>query len=181
MLLLITGGIAVGVNSLRVNSPSVVRLQPEGASAKPLVPAIANVAERNPTVDSAGAVVTNTDIELAKPTPATPDTTRAQRPHVVLPTITLYNGCGVKQIGERAQRALERKGFSVIEVRNAHHFKYVHSEVLDRAADRLSGKLLADSLGLTTESVIWDTTRGSAGSDVSLIIGGDYRKLNWKL
>lgn len=100
---------------------------------------------------------------------------------VKLPTVTLFNGCGVKGIGKRAKAALERMGFEVIEVRNARSFEYMNSEVLDRSENRKHGTLLADSLGIPSELAAWDTTRSDKQSDVSLIVGADFKKLKWKL
>ncbi|MBK6766847.1 MAG: LytR C-terminal domain-containing protein [bacterium] len=97
-----------------------------------------------------------------------------------LPTVTLFNGCGVKGIGSRAQAALERMGFTVVDVRNARRYDFKFSEVLDRVESREAGRVLADSLGIKHKFVAWDTTRSDAGADVSLIIGKDYHKLRWK-
>ncbi len=105
----------------------------------------------------------------------------APNPRVVLPTVTLFNGCGVKGVGSRAKAALEKMGFTVIEVRNAANFEYTTSEVLDRRENLRAGKLLADSLGIATKLAAWDTTRSDRTADVSLIVGADYRKLRWKL
>lgn len=108
-------------------------------------------------------------------------TDSASKPKVVLPTITLLNGCGVKGIGARARAALEKMGFTVIEVRNARSFDYKSSEVLDRSENLKAGKLLSDSLGMARSLAAWDTTRSYSGSDVSLIVGQDYKKLRWKI
>ena len=98
-----------------------------------------------------------------------------------MPTVTLFNGCGVKGIGARAKAALERMGFEVVEVRNARNYEYKVSEVLDKNENLEFGRLLADSLGIPRKLAAWDTTRSDPGADVSLIVGSDYRKLRWKL
>ncbi|MCB1061070.1 MAG: LytR C-terminal domain-containing protein [Calditrichaeota bacterium] len=98
-----------------------------------------------------------------------------------LPSVTLFNGCGVKGVGKRAKAALEKMGFDIVEVRNARSFEYAKSEVLDRRESRAYGKVLADSLGIPVDLAAWDTTRSDKNADVSLIVGADYRKLKWKL
>ncbi len=98
-----------------------------------------------------------------------------------MPTVTLFNGCGVKGIGARAKAALERMGFRVIEVRNARNYDYKVSEVLDRNEALEFGRRLADSLGIPRKLAAWDTTRSDPAADVSLIVGSDYRKLHWKI
>lgn len=107
--------------------------------------------------------------------PKTPDLKK------VLPSVTLFNGCGVKGIGARAKSALEKMGFQVVEVRNARSYNYKKSEVLDRREDLSMGRVLADSLGISKQLAAWDTTRSDRDADVSLIVGSDFRKLRWKI
>lgn len=123
-------------------------------------------------------------VRIAKAEPETLEKTesvRKERVAVALPTITLFNGCGVKGIGARAKTALERMGFEVVEVRNARNYDYKKSEVLDRRENLEMGKLLADSLGIPKQLAAWDTTRSDRDADVSLIVGSDFRKLRWKI
>lgn len=98
-----------------------------------------------------------------------------------MPRITLFNGCGVKGIGARAKSALEAMGYEVVEVRNARNFDYGRSEVLDRRQDLKNGTTVAERLGIVPALTAWDTTRSDRNSDVSLIVGSDYKKLNWKI
>lgn len=136
-------------------------------TARPHLASPDTIAHTEPEPDSARAVADNAVEATSKPAP--------------LPTVTLFNGCGVKGIGGRAQAALERMGFTVVDVRNARSYDYKFSEVLDRIESREAGRVLADSLGIKHRSVAWDTTRSDMGADVSLIIGKDYRKLRWKI
>ena len=133
------------------------------------------------TIQDTTAVVPPETVAVAKTEVVKEEPVRREKTAVTMPTVTLFNGCGVKGIGARAKAALERMGFQVVEVRNARNYDYKKSEVLDRRENLELGKLLADSLGIPIQLAAWDTTRSDRDADVSLIVGSDFKKLRWKI
>ncbi|MBL0060255.1 MAG: LytR C-terminal domain-containing protein [bacterium] len=133
------------------------------------------------TVRDTTTVVPPETVEVLKAEVITEERQPSENAAVKMPTVTLFNGCGVKGIGARAKAALERMGFQVVEVRNARNYDYKKSEVLDRRENLELGKLLADSLGIPKQLAAWDTTRSDRDADVSLIVGSDFKKLRWKI
>ncbi len=133
------------------------------------------------TIQDTTAVVPPETVAVIKTEVVIEEPARREKATVKMPTVTLFNGCGVKGIGARAKAALERMGFQVVEVRNARNYDYKKSEVLDRRESLELGKLLADSLGIPKQLAAWDTTRSDRDADVSLIVGSDFKKLRWKI
>lgn len=134
-----------------------------------------------PTVQDTTTVVPPETVAVVKTEVTKNESARRDNAETKMPTVTLFNGCGVKGIGARAKTALERMGFQVVAVRNARNYDYKKSEVLDRQENLELGKLLADSLGIPKQLAAWDTTRSDRDAEVSLIVGSDFRKLRWKI
>lgn len=166
--------------SVRSDRQTIASTQPrEAVKSEPIevIPSAVmavDTLKRDSAVVAAARVDTVKVVEAAIATETAPATP-------VLPLVTLYNGCGVKGIGSKAKAALEEMGFTVVEVRNARNYDYKTSEIRDPSESRIGGILLADSLGIKQRAVTWDSTRSDGKTDVSLIVGKDYRKLRWKI
>ncbi len=107
--------------------------------------------------------------------------TESEQPHRDGPIrLQVLNGCGVKGLARLITPGLRAKGFDVREVRNAGHFRYKKSEVLDRSGTKKWGSAVADSLGIDAERVTDAELGNLVDIDVTLIVGADYVELDLK-
>tara|TARA_B100001094_G_C17548562_1_gene492576 strand:- start:144 stop:524 length:381 start_codon:yes stop_codon:yes gene_type:complete len=87
--------------------------------------------------------------------------------------VEILNGCGESGIANLYSNFLIKKGFDVIDRRNADNFEYLNTTIIVHKKDKLNvAKNLANILKIKTVTVdergIWD---------LSLIIGRDYKNL----
>ena len=92
---------------------------------------------------------------------------------VIKAEIEILNGCGESGIANLYSNYLIKKGFDVIDSRNADNFEYLNTTIIVHKKDKLNiAKNLANILKIKTvssdERGIWD---------LSLIIGRDYKNL----
>tara|TARA_Y100000739_G_C20267076_1_gene310437 strand:+ start:44 stop:490 length:447 start_codon:yes stop_codon:yes gene_type:complete len=92
---------------------------------------------------------------------------------VIKAEIEILNGCGESGIANLYSNYLIKKGFDVIDSRNADNFEYLNTTIIVHKKDKLNiAKKLANILKIKTVSIdergIWD---------LSLIIGRDYKNL----
>ena len=92
---------------------------------------------------------------------------------VIKAEIEILNGCGESGIANLYSNYLIKKGFDVIDSRNADNFEYLNTTIIVHKKDKLNiAKNLANILKIKTVSIdergIWD---------LSLIIGRDYKNL----
>ena len=92
---------------------------------------------------------------------------------VIKAEIEILNGCGESGIANLYSNYLIKKGFDVIDSRNADNFEYLNTTIVVHKKDKLNiAKNLANILKIKTVSIdergIWD---------LSLIIGRDYKNL----
>ncbi len=85
--------------------------------------------------------------------------------------VLVMNGCGVEGIGLRTARFLRSHGHDVVDFRNADHFDYAETIVIDRSGD------MDDAIGvarlLKTPNVIQQMPETPL-VDVAVIVGKDY-------
>mgnify|MGYP001324631915 FL=1 len=92
---------------------------------------------------------------------------------VIKAEIEILNGCGESGIANLYSNYLIKKGFDVIDSRNADNFEYLNTTIVIHKKDKLNiAKNLANILKIKTVTIdergIWD---------LSLIIGRDYKNL----
>ena len=92
---------------------------------------------------------------------------------VIKAEIEILNGCGESGIANLYSNYLIKKGFDVIDSRNADNFEYLNTTIVVHKKDKLNiAKNLANILKIKTVTIdergIWD---------LSLIIGRDYKNL----
>lgn len=73
---------------------------------------------------------------------------------------------------------LRARGFDVRETRNAAHFDYKQSSVIDRTGDVTRARAVAVSLGIDEHNVSSEPSDKLVDIDLTLIIGADYQHLN---
>jgi hypothetical protein len=95
--------------------------------------------------------------------------------------LQVLNGCGVKGLARVISPALRAKGFDVRETRNASHFKYAHSAVIDRTGDLNTALAFADSLGIDHSYATSESAKSLVDIDITLLVGADYRSLHLDL
>ena len=88
--------------------------------------------------------------------------------------LQVLNGCGVKGLAKVVSPVLRAKGFDVRETRNASHFRYARTVVLDRIGRLDLAYAVADSLGIDRSLVSTEISRNLVDIDVTLIVGSDY-------
>ncbi len=93
---------------------------------------------------------------------------------VIKAEIEILNGCGESGIANLYSNYLIKKGFDVIDSRNADNFEYLNTTIIVHKKDKLNiAKNLANILKIKTVTIdergIWD---------LSLIIGRDYKNLD---
>lgn len=92
--------------------------------------------------------------------------------------IQVLNGCGVKGLARIITPGLRAFGFDVRETKNASHFDYRASVIIDRTGDLGMARRVADSLRIDTRNVSSERSPNLVDIDLTLIVGADYRKLN---
>ena len=91
--------------------------------------------------------------------------------------LQILNGCGTNGISKRFQGWFERRGYEVVDVRNADNFKYDRSEILyDNAALTDEINRMKKTLGINDAQIKKVSDLGKA--NVSIILGKDYAWLN---
>lgn len=94
--------------------------------------------------------------------------------HVI--AFEVLNGCGVSGVAAKFADRLENAGFQRKDVGNFDNFAMPQTIVFDRKSqNRLYGLKVAETLGLPSTAVVFQTKEGSP-VDVSVILGKDYQK-----
>ncbi|TLM98439.1 MAG: LytR family transcriptional regulator [Actinobacteria bacterium] len=86
--------------------------------------------------------------------------------------VIVYNGAGKPGIAGEAAQVLIRRGFRVVDTKNADSFKYKTTRVVVRRGNAARGQAVADALGVGKVSV---EPSDEDVTDVIVIIGKDYR------
>ncbi len=88
-------------------------------------------------------------------------------------SVLVLNGCGVGGIGLRTAQFLRSEGYDVVDFRNADHFDYAETVVLDRTGDTASALGLAKLL--KTGNVV-EQVPETPLVDIAVIVGKDFEK-----
>jgi hypothetical protein len=167
-LVLVAAVIALDVLDLWPRRPALGRrYQPSSAAVRDTTTQPVDTAVR-PTVEASAAVAP------VAPEAATPQVQRPIR-------LQVLNGCGVRGLAKVVTPALRAKGFDVRETRNANHFRYERTVLIDRVGRPELARIVADSLGMDGASVTTESARNLADIDVTVIVGADYESLRLDL
>ncbi len=88
-------------------------------------------------------------------------------------SVLVLNGCGVEGVGLRTAKYLRTHGYDVVDFRNADHFGYEETIVIDRTGDLASARSLARLLRIG--NVIQQVPETPL-VDIKLIVGKDYER-----
>ena len=97
--------------------------------------------------------------------------------------IQVLNGCGAPGIANRLRGILRDRGFDVLTVGNAKAQNFKKSAVIARSDPpfgELAAKAVAKSLGISDEQITVKKDPTLVDTDVTLVIGADYQRLNLK-
>jgi len=93
--------------------------------------------------------------------------------------VQVLNGSGVPKLGDKFSRFLRSKNVDVVEIGN-YIVSYIdYTMVIDRTGNREKALAVASMLGVKNESVFTQKNKNYF-LDVSVIIGRDFRKLNFE-
>jgi hypothetical protein len=95
--------------------------------------------------------------------------------------VQVLNGCGVQGLARVITPALRERGLDVRETKNASHFNYRRSLVIDRTGNLSLARAIADSLGIEPTNVSSTQAGNLPDIDVTLIVGADYQRLKLNL
>ena len=90
-------------------------------------------------------------------------------------TIQILNGCGVSGISKRYKDYFTKQGYRVVDVDNADHFNYSHTEIQYKNLSAANLDELSGLLGLGTDQI--QKRSRFTKADVSIILGSDYEDL----
>lgn len=92
--------------------------------------------------------------------------------------LEVLNGCGVSGMATRYTDRIREFGFDVVETGNFDHFNVEHSFILSRSGSIENAHRVAQAIGVDKERVIIEES-SDFYLDVTLVIGADYKNLNF--
>jgi hypothetical protein len=95
--------------------------------------------------------------------------------------IQLLNGCGAKGLATKARLSLRQRGFDILTFGNAQAQDYKQTLIIVRSplpVGELAARRVANALGVTVDQIKIDPDPNLVDTDVTLILGYDYIKLN---
>jgi hypothetical protein len=95
--------------------------------------------------------------------------------------IQLLNGCGAKGLATKARLSLRQRGFDILTFGNAQAQDYKQTIIIARSplpAGELAARRVANALGVTVDQIKIEQDPNLVDTDVTLILGYDYTKLN---
>jgi hypothetical protein len=95
--------------------------------------------------------------------------------------IQLLNGCGAKGLATKARLSLRQRGFDILTFGNAQAQDYKQTVIIARSplpAGELAARRVANALGVTVDQIKIEQDPNLVDTDVTLILGYDYTKLN---
>jgi hypothetical protein len=93
--------------------------------------------------------------------------------------LEVLNGCGASGVGKKFADHLEKNGFKPVNVDNYDNFDMPSTIIIDRkSGNKINGLRVAESLGLPASAVIYQEN-DALDIDVTLVIGKDYRKIDF--
>jgi len=93
--------------------------------------------------------------------------------------VQILNGCGVPGLAAKARTWMEHNGYDVRDVGNADRQDYGTSQILVRTGNNTAASILASKIGITAGNI--KKVKASVGLEVDLtvVLGGDYKRLNF--
>ncbi|MBV6445700.1 MAG: LytR C-terminal domain-containing protein [Ignavibacteriales bacterium] len=91
--------------------------------------------------------------------------------------VKIYNGCGVKGLGEKVTEYLRKNKFDVIESENYSSFNVEETLVIDNKGVMENANKTAEVLGVNTKKNVSQNINEDFLLDVIVIIGKDYKNL----
>jgi hypothetical protein len=88
------------------------------------------------------------------------------------PRVALYNGVGTPGVAGKAAQQLIRRGFRVVDSKNADNFDYMKTRILLYHGTRADAEAVKEALGGTGEIVVESAAQNVA--DIIVIVGADY-------
>jgi hypothetical protein len=135
-------------------------------------------APRKTAADSAGSAAA-LPAPLSKPSLVPALTNDMPEPGKI--HIQLLNGCGAKGLATKARLSLRQRGFDILTFGNAQAQDYKQTLIIARSplpAGELAARRVANALGVTVDQIKIEQDPNLVDTDVTLILGYDYTKLN---
>ncbi len=117
---------------------------------------------------------------LQKPAAVPPELT-GEMPQPTDVHLQIFNGCGVPGLAGRVRAVLRDRGFDVLTFGNAQAIDYAKTLVIartDQPSSHLAAQLIANVLGIPADQILIQPDPNLVDTDVTLIIGQDYRILD---
>ncbi len=91
--------------------------------------------------------------------------------------VEIWNGCGVPKLANMYKDFLRSEGLDVLDSRNADHFNYTESRILQHRGEHARALELADIMKIDTDNILQELDE-HLYYDLTLIIGKDYSQLD---
>jgi hypothetical protein len=88
------------------------------------------------------------------------------------PRVALYNGVGTPGVAGKAAQQLIRRGFRVVDSKNADNFEYKTTKILLYHGTKADAESVKDALGGTGEITVESAVQNVA--DIIVVVGADY-------
>ncbi len=109
----------------------------------------------------------------SKPATETSQTPGVQR----LIQVKIYNGCGIKGLGEKVTEYLRKQNFDIIDAENYSSFDIEETLVIDNRGNIENAVRTAEALGVDPKKNVSQNVNEDFLLDVIVIIGKDYKNL----
>ncbi|MBN8546379.1 MAG: LytR C-terminal domain-containing protein [Ignavibacteria bacterium] len=91
--------------------------------------------------------------------------------------VKIYNGCGIKGLGEKVTEYLRKNNFDIIDAENYSSFDVEETLVIDNRGNRENALQTAKVLGVDPKKNVSENINEDYLLDVIVIIGKDYKNL----
>lgn len=98
----------------------------------------------------------------------------SEQPGIQNVTIEVLNGCGQDGAAKELTSILRKRGYQVMDFRNADRFDYENTRIVVRRGNLEEGKKVAVTIGC--EEVVYKPSN-EARADMSIILGEDWREM----
>ncbi|GMU88094.1 MAG: hypothetical protein AMXMBFR49_03020 [Chlorobiota bacterium] len=91
--------------------------------------------------------------------------------------VKIYNGCGIKGLGEKVTEFLRKENFDIIDAENYSSFDIEETLVIDNRGNMENAVRTAEALGVNPKKNVSQNINEDFLLDVIIIIGKDYKNL----
>ncbi len=91
--------------------------------------------------------------------------------------VKIYNGCGIKGLGEKVTEYLRKQNFDIIDAENYSSFDIEETLVIDNRGNPENAVRTAEALGVNPKKNVSQNVNEDFLLDVIVIIGKDYKNL----